>query len=503
MALLMGIDLGTSGLKVAVFDKNGHTLATGSSDYLFDVPEIGYAEQDPDVWWQATVNAVKGVLQKVQSEDILAVGLSGQMHGLVALDGENRVVRKAILHCDQRSLKQANQMREMLKDEGFSRITYNPAFSGFQLISLAWVRDNEPKNYQRIKNVVCPKDYIRYKLCGEVGVEITDASATLAYDIENECWAVDLIKQLGLDESVFPKEIHRPNDVAGTVTQEAAQLLGLKAGTKIVYGGGDQPMQLLGTGVYKTGKLTITIGTSAQVVAVTDSAIYNPKMNTHTFMTALPEKWLCMGAVLNGGLTLNWFRRTFMPDKSYDQISKLASLVDACSDGLVFFPCLAGERTPYIDSTTRGIFLGMSYLHSAKHFARAVMEGVTFAIKSSVDTLKSLGCGDETIIASGGAAKSSEWLQMQADIYGRELHLTKTVEQTVTGAAIVAGVGCGLFRDIEQGCKQMVKMSDRVIEPDLKRHEIYTEFYHDVFMKIYENNKNAFRTLYNIKENQR
>ncbi|HWQ79980.1 MAG TPA: xylulokinase, partial [Anaerovoracaceae bacterium] len=497
MTLLMGIDLGTSGIKVAVFNENGDTLAVSSKDYIFDVPRMGYAEQDPEVWWNATVHAVREVLTVVNAKEIAAIGLSGQMHGLVALDQGRHVVRKAILHCDQRSVDQVSYIKNTMK-ESFSKITYNPPFPGFQLISLLWVKDNEPENYRKIRYVICPKDYIRFRLCGEIGVEITDASATLAYDIEKQDWAWDMIEKLGIDGSVFPKEVHMPCDVAGTVTRDSASLLGLSNKTKVVYGGGDQPMQLLGTGVYTPGKLTITIGTSGQIVAMTDAPVYNPALNTHTFNSAIPNKWFCMGAVLHSGSTLNWFKRTFMPDKSYKQMDQMANEVDICSDGLLFFPCFAGERTPYIDSTTRGIFLGMSYLHNTSHFIRAIMEGVSFGVRSNIEVLEGLNCSMDTIIASGGAAKSSVWLQMQADIYGRELHLTETSEQTVTGAAIVASVGCGLYQNIEEGCRHMARLKKAVVEPDLRRHEIYSEFYSNVYKKIYESNKDIFRSLYDF-----
>lgn len=494
----MGIDLGTSGIKVAVFNENGEVIAISSQDYIFDVPRMGYAEQDPEVWWQATVKTVNEALANVDANEILAIGFSGQMHGLVALDQDGHVVRKAILHCDQRSVDQTSYINKTMED-AFSKTTYNPPFPGFQLVSLLWMKEKEPENYSKIRHVICPKDYIRFRFCGEIGVDITDASATLAFDIEKQDWAWDIINQLGLDGSVFPKDVHMPYDVAGTITRDLASKFGLPAHTKVVFGGGDQPMQLLGTGVYTPGKLTITIGTSGQIVAMTDRPVYNPALNTHTFNSAFPNKWFCMGAVLNGGATLNWYRRTFLPDKNYEQMDMMAKKVGAGSDGLLFFPCLAGERTPYIDSTTRGVFLGMSYFHNADHFTRAVMEGVSFAVRSNIEVLEGLKCPIDTIIASGGAAKSDVWLQIQADIYGRELHLTEISEQAVTGAAIVAGVGCGMYQSIEQGCEQMVSMKKRIVRPDLPRHQIYSEFYHNAYKQIYERNKDIFRSLYDLK----
>lgn len=502
MALLLGLDLGTSSIKAAVFDENGNCLAIASKDYIFDVPSIGYAEQDPEVWWRASVTAVQEVVAQVDAGEIAGIGLSGQMHGLVALDKDGNVIRKAILHSDQRSIEQVLRIRETLGDE-FSNTTYNPVFPGFQMISLIWVKENEPENYEKIRYVLCPKDYIRFRLCGEIGVEATDASATLAYDIRKQDWAWEMIARLGINEAIFPKQIHMPYDIAGLLKRETASLLGLSEHTKVMYGGGDQPMQLLGTGVYHPGKLTVTIGTSGQIVALTDRPVNNPALNTHTFNAAMPDSWFCMGAVLHAGSTLNWFRRTFVPDKSYQQIDDMAAQAGICSDGLAFLPCLAGERTPYIDSKARGIFLGLSYLHGVNHFARAVMEGVTFAAKSSIDVLESLNCKVDTIIASGGASKSNFWLQLQADVYGSRLHLTETSEQTVTGAAIVAGVGCGLFKNVQEACTQMVRFKDFTIEPDKNKHEIYMDFYNNVYKELYESNKKIFGNLYNSKGNQR
>ncbi len=500
MALLMGIDLGTTGVKTIVVNENGETVAFSSSSFFYDVPSLGYAEQDPEVWWKETVASVQKISKKINVNEIQAISYSGQMHGLVPLDNAGNVVRNAILHCDQRSMKQQTMINDKFSNNGFSKITYNPAFPGFQLLSLSWLRDNEPKNYERIKYVVCPKDYIRYRMCGEIGVEATDASGTLAFDIIKNTWSEEIFSKLKIHQDMFPKEIHKSTDKAGQLTQKAADLLGLKVGTLIIYGGGDQPIQLIGSGAYNPGQMTITVGSSAQVAAITDHPVFNPLMNTHTFKTVNDDRWFCMGGILSGGAALNWFRSTFTPDKNYQELDTMIRKTKACSNGLVFFPCLAGERTPYLDSLTRGIFLGMSYFHTIGHFARAVEEGVAFAIKNSIELLTQMGCGGSKIIASGGATKSKTWLQIQSDIYGRELYLTQSQEQSALGAAIVAGLGAGIFKDIPEACSQIVRYQDTVIIPDMKKNAIYNEFYNSIYLKLYEKNREIFHALYNLSD---
>ena len=471
MSLLIGVDLGTTGLKVVAVDLHGNNLASAESSYFYDVPLPGYAEQDPEVWWKAAVQAVRIVAGQINKDEIKGISFSGQMHGLVSLDRNGDIVRKAILHCDQRAHRQCDYVNDLFPDSGFYKITYNPPFSGFLLFSLKWIKDNEPENFKKICYAICPKDYLRYRMCGEIGVEVTDASATLAYDAVKGNWSKQLADTLELDFSVFPTNINQPSDEAGKLSKVASSELNLPSGIPVYYGGGDQPMQLLGAGAVEINQMTVTLGSSGQVSVITDKPVLNPKFNSHTFRAAIADRWFSMGGILSAGAAMNWFRRTFLPEKSYQDVNDLAAAAPCCSEGLVFFPCLAGERTPYIDSFTRGMFFGMSYYHDISHFARAVIEGVCFQAKTSIDLLNSLGCGGDRIIASGGAAKSEIWLQIQADIYGKELIITGSEEQSALGAAITAGVGSGVFASFSEACSRMVKYQSRIVKPNLENNK--------------------------------
>ncbi len=494
---LLGIDIGTSSLKSLIMTRNGTILAVAAKEYSFDVPESGRAEQDPAIWWNALVETVKRALTDsgIKAEDIKGVGFSGQMHGMVPLDKNMKVVRNAILHCDVRSAEQCVTMEKTFPDNELNRLSYNPIFPGMQLVSLIWMKTHEPENFARTVKVVCPKDYIRYMLTDEIGTERTDASGTLAYDVKKQDWAYGVIDRLGLDRALFPDCRFAPYDVAGEICSKAAAETGLLKGTPVVYGGGDQSMQSIGNGLYESGNMTATIGTSGQVMRISDNPIYNAALNTHTFCHVLPGISFSMAAVLNAGITLNWFKRNFAPDLSYAQMSAMAQTVRPGSEGLFFFPAMMGERTPYLDASARGIFLGASFMHTKAHFIRAIMEGVSFEMKTGIDILNDLYGEPAYIVVAGGAVKSAAWLQMQADIYAKTLCIKQSEEQACVGAAIMAGIGCAVYMDVADGCKTAVAGAVRYVEPIRENVERYSEYYDRVFKHIYDNNADAFRSL--------
>lgn len=497
MDCLVGIDIGTSSLKTIIMDRSGRIISSAAKEYNFDVPMTGYAEQDPKVWWNALVSTVREVLQKsnVKPDEIRGIGFSGQMHGMVPLDKDMNVIRKCILHCDVRSAKECRDIEAEFPGGGLNKIVYNPIFPGMQLVSLVWMRENEPFNYERTFKVVCPKDYIRYLLTGELGVEHTDASGTIAYDINARDWAYDAIHRLKIEKSFFPAPIHLPFDVAGSVSAEAAAMTGLLEGTPVVYGGGDQAMQSIGNGLYLDGSMIATIGTSGQVMRIADNPAYNPKLNTHTFAHVLPGVSFSLGAVLNAGITLNWFRKNFAFELSYEQMSMQADSIRPCCEGLAFFPAMMGERTPYLDANTRGVFIGASFIHTKAHFIRAIMEGVTFEMKSAIDILNSFYGEPEYIVAAGGASKSRVWLQMQADIYNKTVCVKNAKEQACVGAAIMAGIGSNVYADIKEACNEAVPGEVNYIEPVAGNAEKYAEYYDRVFSRIYDGNKTIFQNL--------
>lgn len=493
---LLGIDIGTSSTKSAIFDYKGNLISLSARSYTFDVDKPGYAEQDPEVWWQATAESIAEAIQRpgIDKSQIIAVGLSGQMHGLVGLDAENNVVRKAILHCDVRAKDEVDDISLNFGKE-YSDIVYNPIFPGFQAVSLYWLRKNEPASFAKIKKIICPKDYIRYKMTGIIGTEHTDASGTLFYDNRNCGWSPEVFKRLSFPIDIVPEEVHNSCDIAGRVTKEAALTTGLAEGTPVAYGGADQAMHSLGNGVYQDNIMMATIGSSGQVLVVTSKPVKNAQLNTHTFRHVKDGYWYELGAVLSAGSALDWFRRSFCEFLSFDDLSALAGTIPSCSNGLVFLPCLAGERTPYLDPEARGLFTGVSMMHTRAHFARAIMEGVTFAMKSSLNVMNELYGQKKQLICAGGGVKDLIWAQIQADIYGRDIQVSKIREQACLGAAIVAGVGTGLFKDIGEACTEMCDLDMRTIHPDVENKKLYQDMYDMVYSKIYTQNADLFHYL--------
>lgn len=494
---VMGIDIGTSSTKTAIFDEQGQMKALAARPYNPDAERPGYAEQDPEVWWKAVVDTIQKSLRELQADprEIKAIGFSGQMHGAVPLDSEGRVTRKAILHCDVRA---GDTVAELLEGDGGKRISdivLNPLFPGFQLVSLCWMRIHEPELFQKIRQVICPKDYVRYRLTGIVGAEHTDASGTLLYDMKGETWSREIFQTLDLPSHIVPEEVHNSCEVAGTVSKEAAALTGLSAETKVVYGGADQAMHSLGNGIHRPGIMMATIGTSGQVLTVSNQSVHNPELNTHFFRHVQDHFWYGMAAVLHAGSTLNWFRRTFVENASYEDLSRMAGSVKPCCDGLVFFPCMGGERTPYLDSETRGMFSGFSMSHRKEHFARAIMEGVSFAMKTGIDRIDELYGRADKLICAGGGVKGREWAQIQADIYGREIYISKISEQACLGAAITAAVGSGAFRDLDEACDAMIQKEDMILEPNWEHTKQYEAFYSEVYSQLYAQNSELFHNM--------
>lgn len=493
----MGIDIGTSSLKTAIFDEHGEMLALASKPYYFEAKKPGYAEQDPEVWWDAAVETIQRSLKELGEDPgkIKALGFSGQMHGLVPLNERGKSVRKAILHCDVRAKEIARELEAYSDSNKITELVMNPVFPGFQLVSLLWMRKFEPALYEQVRWAVCPKDYLRYRFTGEMGTESTDASGTLLYDMKAETWAEELFVRLGLERGLVPEVVHNSCETAGRILPEIARLTGLKEGTRVVFGGADQAMHSLGNGVYKPGIMMATIGTSGQVLCLSKKPITNPRLNTHTFRHVEEHSWYGLAAVLHAGSTLNWFRRNFAATDSYEELSRMAGIVKPCAEGLVFFPCMGGERTPYLDSDTRGMFSGISMCHGKAHFARAIMEGVSFAMKTGIDSMKELYGTPEKLICAGGGVKGRVWAQIQADIYGREIQISQISEQACLGAAITAAVGAGTFRNIEEACKSMVKEKGDILEPSPEKAKRYEEFYEQIYTKLYMQNKELFHSM--------
>ncbi|MBP1994233.1 xylulokinase [Paenibacillus eucommiae] len=386
------------------------------------------------------------------------------MHGMVLIDHNHEVIRPAIIWSDQRTVSEVEEVYRLLGKDRLGEITLNPISTGFQTASLLWIKNNERGYYERIFKVLSPKDYIRMQLTGTIGTEITDASATLAFDTTNRQWSELLLSRVGLDSAMYP-EVSNPFDIAGEITSEASQETGLAPGTPVAFGGGDQSMQAVGNGIVQPGQVSLTIGTGGQVFSVIEKPYYDPQLRTHTFCNAIPGTWNIMGASL--------------------------------SAGLVFLPYLSGERTPHMDPSARGTFLGLALKHDKAHLLRSVMEGVVFALKDSAAIFQELGIHMDMFIASGGGARSQVWMQIQADIMNREIYKSDQSEQACLGAAIMAGVGVKRYTSVFEACSVLIKFNDQPVTPIAENVRIYEEVY-GIYRDAYQQNKELFQRLSRI-----
>jgi len=486
MGYLMGIDIGTGSVKVIIIDVNGKIVSLEKCNgYNFTCLHSGWAGQDPVTWWESCQNAItKSLLSGgINAGDIDCIGLSAQMHSLVPLDENFNIVRDSILHCDSRSGQQVKNLAALLSEEQIEKTAMNPVHTGYTLPSLLWVRDNEPLAYKRIRHVMVPADYIRYRLTGEYGTDYSNASATFAYDFESKNWSSTILKLADVPIDLFPA-IYNSYDIAGKTTKKAESETGLPAGIPVVFGGGDQEMQSIGSGSIKIGQTTVNIGSSAQVCVQANSPVSGHKLGINCFCGHNKDKWYLMGANTNGGYALKWFCGEILKESDYSVIDNQIKSINPGCDGLLFLPYLSGERCLHLNPDISGVFWGLSYLTDRARMGRAVMEGIALSLYNSLLACESMGVPSNSLIANGGGANSRIWLQIQADIYGRPLSITESREQAVLGAAITAGVGCGAFSSFQEGCGCSVQYKD-TIEPDPANHKRYLEYF-EIFNNVYK-----------------
>ena len=497
MDYLLGMDIGTSGTKGVLMDREGKIYAQAGREYSIDIPQPGWAEQDPKMWWEAAIQIIREVVKEseIDPRQIRGIGLSGQMHGAVFLDKNLQPFRPAIIWADQRSSSQCEFIYQKIGKERLAELTGNPIATGFMCSTLLWMKENQPEEFNQIYKVILAKDYIRYKLTGNLGAEVTDASSTLLLDIKRRCWSEELLDILNFPLKILPEEVHESQEVAGYLLAEVARNTGLLEGIPVVYGGGDQSMQAVGNGVIRPGILSSTVGTGGQLFITIDKFTYDPKLRIHTFCHAIPYNYHLQGAILSAGLSLKWLRENILhtPD-SYPMFDEEAEKIRAGSEGIIFLPYLLGERSPYMNPQARGVFFGLSLKHHRAHLIRAVMEGVVFALRDCLEVFEELGIKIEQIIASGGGAKSGVWRQMQADIFNKEISMTQSIEQAAMGAAILAGVGVGLYKDVEDGCKKVVKLKEEKIKPIPENVDIYNQQF-KIYQSLYQDLKGNFKIL--------
>ncbi|MFP3041125.1 xylulokinase [Treponema primitia] len=494
MAFLMGIDLGTSSLKVIIIDTKGVIQAESSKAYQFDSPVNGYAEQKTEVWWSACCECIRDALSRLNApaSEIRGISFSGQMHGAVLLDKDRNVIRPAILHCDARSGVEVQKINRIFTEKHLRDSQLNPVYTGFLLTSLVWVRDNEPELYGRVRYAFLPKDFLKMMLCGELSTDYSDASGTLAYDIQHNCWSKEVLNALDIPPEFFP-ECSASDHVAGRVSKKAAEATGLWEGTVVVNGGADQVMQAVGNGAIRPGQATVNIGTSGQVCFQSDRPIRNPGLSTNTFCAYRSGAWITMGATMSAGLAFKWFRN-ILPPGDYRALDGEIEKLHPGSGGLLFLPYLNGERTPHVNPNISGMFMGLNLNTSGTHMARAVMEGVTYALMQCIEVCGDLGLQAGELIASGGGARSPVWLQMQADIYNIPLKTTVSEEQACIGAAAMAGLGSGVFSSIEEACAAFVRYKDRIYTPNPENHGIYQQYYR-LFKDAYTGSQKTIQSL--------
>ena len=489
MSVILSIDLGTSSVKGMLLDSFRGVLAVESGEYDVKIPREGYAEQEPEQWWEET----KKVLFKLRDGNreafgqIEAVGFSGQMHGIVLTDENGIPLRPAILWLDQRSKKELGQIYRKIDLEKMGNIFRNRVYTGFVFPSLIWVREHEPEILKRTRWVMMPKDFIRYKMTGKIASDVTDASSTAIFHTAERTWAYDTIREFGLPAEIFPP-CGESMDIAGYVTKECERECGLKEGIPVVYGAGDQQAQSIGNGICEEGKIICNIGTGGQISTYIKEPVYDKKLRTHTFCHSIDYGYTIYGATLCSGMSLKWLKDKILRIGDFDQLSQMAGEIAPGSEGLIYLPYLTGERTPHMDPCAKGMFAGLTLGHDRRHIVRAVMEGVTMSLRDSLTIFRELGIKCDTMIASGGGAKSHEWLQMQADIFHKKVIVCEVNEQACLGACILAGKGCGIFDSVKQAAERFVSFGDKVYEPNPENEKLYDEQY-ERFRALYRNNK--------------
>ncbi len=466
---LLGIDVGTGGTRALILDCQGRVVSAATEEHEpFASPRIGWAEQNPEDWWRACVIAVRKALDaaKVDGGRIACVGFSGQMHGAVMLDERNEVVRPALIWCDVRTERQCAEFTEKAGQERLIQLACNPALPNFTLAKFLWVRENEPQNWRRVRSVMLPKDYVRFRLTGERATDMADASGTLLLAVAKRRWSSEILQAAEIDASLLPGLFESP-EVCGQVTPAGAHATGLKAGTPVVAGAGDQAAGATGMGIVAPGTVSATIGTSGVVFAATDRPMLDAKGRLHTFCHAVPGRWHVMGVTQAAGLSLRWFRDRFGSGAEdgrdpYERLAAEASEAPAGSDGLLWAPYLMGERTPHLDPNARGALIGLTASHSRGHVIRAILEGVAFSLKDSLTLFAAMGVPVKKIRLGGGGARSSLWRQIQADVYDHEVEIVEVEEGAAYGAAILAGAGAGIWKSVDVACEEVVKIAQRI-----------------------------------------
>jgi len=460
----MGIDIGTGGSRALLVDERGAVRAGYTApheDMRMERPL--WAEQRPENWWDAAVDAIRGVLAAsgVSGSEVRGIGLSGQMHGLVILDADGQVIRPSLIWCDQRSQPQVDAVNAAVGRARILECIANPVLTGFTLPKLLWVRDHEPRHFERVRKMLLPKDYVRFRLTGEFASEVSDASGTAVFDVVHRRWSFEMMDALGLDRAILPA-CYESSDVTGGITPQVAELTGLRAGTPVVGGGGDQASSAVGNGIVEEGIVSCTLGTSGVVFAHMEKVAYDPAGRVHTFCHAVRDKWHVMGVTQGAGLSLQWLRNRLAPGTSYDALTAEAAQSPVGAQGLFWLPYLMGERTPHLDATARGGWIGLTASHTRADLIRAVIEGVSYSQRDCLDIIEELGVGVTSVRASGGGAQSPFWRGLLAGILNKRVVTLETQEGSAYGAALLALAGTGAYGSVPEVCRAAIRETESV-----------------------------------------
>jgi xylulokinase len=497
MSVILGLDVGTGGARAVAVDESGGVVAEVSSEYPLMSPRPGWTEQNPEDWWRASKEALGRVAAEVGEAggEIVGLGLTGQMHGSVFLDPADGVIRPALLWNDQRTGAQCEKITSSVGEERLIRIAGNPAITGFQAPKILWLRDEEPENYSRVARVLLPKDYVRLRLTGEYATDASDAAGTLLLDMRERDWSGEILDALEIPPEWMPRVYEGPESTGG-LNPEVAGGLGLPPNLPVAAGGGDNAAAAVGVGVVGAGLLSSSVGTSGVLFASSANFTPDPSGRIHAFCHAVPDEYHLMGVTLSAGGSLSWWRDALSEasgDVGYDDLVEAASRVPPGAEGLLFLPYLSGERTPHLDPQARGAFFGLTARHGAQHMTRAVMEGVVFSLRDSLEILRELDVPVEQVRATGGGARSPLWRQLQADVYGEPIRRTTADEGPAYGAALLGGIAAGVYRDVGEATS-LVKLREEVTEPDARRAKAY-EGYYEVYRSLYPATQGAMSRL--------
>lgn len=496
MKTFIGIDTSTTATKALVMDETGKVLSVASSEYPFETPYPLWSEQAPALWWDATIKSIREAVANSghPASSVSGIGLAGQMHGLVLLDEKGEVLRPAILWNDQRTGSQCDKIRERIGKEKLIQITGNDALTGFTAPKIVWVQDNEPEIWKKARHILLPKDYVRYKMIDDYVMDKAGSAGTILFNLKERTWSSEVLDALDIPEAYLPKTVEGP-EISGTLTAEAADLLGLPSGIPVMGGGGDQAASAVGTGAVVEGVVSLSLGTSGVVFATMNTPAIEPEGRLHAFCHSVPGKWHFMGVMLSAAGSLRWHRDTFAPGMDFTKLLEPCADVMPGSDGLFFMPYLTGERTPYPDPFARGGFVGLTVRHTFPHLTRAVIEGVSFGLRDSFELIKAAGLKDVSQVrVTGGGTKSLLWRQILADVLNADMVTINTTEGCAFGAGLLAATGAGVFKDIESACAETIKVMETTHPGE--NQAIYDEIY-PLYRGLYPALKPTFHAFAN------